>query len=430
MLSTGSKFEINSKFNMQDDLSFLDDEKEDGCDENEYSGEPIVSPWEHSFVELKAKMTKIPDVQLFKRIVKEGWGTQVAKDVENCCAVINYSAYFEKETEAFDSTFLMGKPKVLIMGSGEVLQGLELAVKTMIAGEESQFIIGYELLFGEMGCPPRIKPKADALFCISLVKLTDTGNDNALNMVNSEDRYKFSQVMPKAKQVNLRAKECFKRYDYHNASKLFHKAVQSVESCRLSNQEEQEEQKDFCIKTYTNLAVCYNKINLPKKTCLMCNELRRMSNIDENCKALFMEGRALLQLGEFKRAQQRLKQAHRLQPNHVVISNELRLLDEKYQAYIKHEKNVWKKVFGNNDDAKEKEETSLKVGIIDVTDPFREATMQGLDLFKKNGNLKRMQLPDGLTEDEIDCVRDLIKEFEIKLQVTDINDKKIYTLLK
>ena len=44
--------------------------------------------------------------------------------------------------------------------TGEVIPGLEVAVKSMKRTERSQFLVSSEYGFGKLGCPPRIPPNA------------------------------------------------------------------------------------------------------------------------------------------------------------------------------------------------------------------------------------------------------------------------------
>lgn len=45
-----------------------------------------------------------------------------------------------------------------------------MAVESMLVGETSVFLLTYQVMYGEMGIPPRIKPKADCVFYIKVVK--------------------------------------------------------------------------------------------------------------------------------------------------------------------------------------------------------------------------------------------------------------------
>ncbi len=76
---------------------------------------------------------------------------------------IHYSFYFEHNDEPFDSTTLRGRAERFRLDDGRMILGVESAVKSMLKGEESWFLIGWEYAYGPMGCPPRIPAKAPVL---------------------------------------------------------------------------------------------------------------------------------------------------------------------------------------------------------------------------------------------------------------------------
>lgn len=47
---------------------------------------------------------------------------------------------------------------------------MNIAVESMLVGELSVFLLSYELMYGELGIAPRIKPKADCVFYVKLIK--------------------------------------------------------------------------------------------------------------------------------------------------------------------------------------------------------------------------------------------------------------------
>lgn len=51
-----------------------------------------------------------------------------------------------------------------------LLPGLQIAVKSMLVGEVSQFLLSYQVMFGIMGVPPKIKPKAKCVYYIKVTK--------------------------------------------------------------------------------------------------------------------------------------------------------------------------------------------------------------------------------------------------------------------
>lgn len=426
LVKNGSCFEINSKFSDIEDMAdfFPEDERPSDDENKENEQEVVQSPWNSSFEELKLQLTKFPDYEIYKKIIKEGNGNKVG--AENARMSIHYNGYWENELHAFDSTYMRGFPKVFNVGQSEVLPGIELAVKSMSEGEEAQFVITYKLLFGELGCPSRIKPKANGLFIINLLKISLTGDETGVDKLSESDKRKFAIVMPKARAVHTKGKDVFNLRNWPAAARLFHKAILSLETCQLANIEEQKEQQAFIVQMYTNLAVCYNQMGLPAKTCSMCNEISRISDISKNKKALFHEGRALLKLGEFKKAETKLKKALKLAPADTEIGKELRLLAEKFHVHTNEEKQIWQRAFGNMTPLASNPTPSV---VDEVGDRFRAMTLENLKIFNQNSTQSSLQLPPGLSLSEMDCVKDLIRDMPIQMKLTDANLKK-YSLIK
>lgn len=424
LLKSGGKFKINSNFIDNDDADNIFPELETG---EEIPDDAIPSPWQFSFNELRALMKPLPPPHqtIYRKLICEGTGPKYVA-AEKSRLTIHYSGYWEHATQPFDSTFLQGQPIHFHPGQQEILLGIELAVLSMRVGEESQFVIPYQMLFGELGCPERIQPRADGLFSIQLLKITAVGDKTAVDEISAIDRTKFNVVFPKAKDVYTHAKDSFARHDFNAAVRLFHKAVNSLECCKLANEAEQREQQDFLLKIYINLAVCYNKLDLPKKTCLMCSEIDRISptGIAKNCKAAFQHGRALVKLGEFPRARMRLTQAQRLQPSNPEICKELQLLSELWTKTKTVEVGMWQRVFGSPG-AKEVTPGAVEA----LSNQFAIITLDDLDGFEKNAKLRQLALPAGLTHEELNSVTDMIRGRPIELDVVQGKTKE-YILRK
>lgn len=408
------------------DILFPDDER---SDEDETVNEPIPSPWQLPFDELRVLMKPLapPNQTIYRKLVREGNGEMY--NGKQCRMTVQYSSYWQGATEPFDSSFLRGEPLQFHPGKEEVLLGLELAVLSMRVGEESLFVIPYQLLFGELGCPERIQPKADGLYNIRLLNMVEVGDETVFDEVSAIDRTKFAVVMPKAKDVYLKGKDLFSRGEVHRAIRIFHKAVNSLETCRISDEAQQVEQQEFLVKMYTNLAVCYNKTDKPRKTCMMCNEIGRISKLDSNCKALFQYGRALIKLGDYRMARGKLVQAQRLQPSNVEISNELKLLSEVLAKHVQDERDIWQRAFGSPQTTSSKVRREI-TEVDQLSGSFAAITLGCLDDFEKNPKMRQMALPEGLSQRELDCVTHLIKNKPIEMDVLNSGETTEYLLRK
>lgn len=429
LINSGTNFEINTNFDdgitneIYEELNIGSDEEPDDV-KNPIDRNKLVSPWTKSFVELKQHMQQVNE-HLWKKITKIGVDQESVVPI-NARVCIRYNAYWEGEGAPFDSSFLRGSSFSFYTGRNEVLEGLEAAVRTMYKGEHAQFLISYHLLFREMGCPPRVKPKADGLFIIELVSYNLVGDIDAEQQIPEEDRNKYTLVIDKVKEIHLKGLDFFTQGMHRNACRAFEKAVDILKFCRLANEQEEKEQTSFLLKLYTNLAVCYIKVSAPSKTCIMCKEIRGLTNNKPSCKALFQEGRALLMLGEYEKARHILVKAQHMEPHNVDISKELKTLDERYTRYKKSERDIWTRAMGIIKKNQIPEETSANNEDLSILE--REMMKLMLD-FKEDDNQKDMKLPAGLTNKEIETVDELVKRLDLKLSINPL-DNSSYTVTK
>lgn len=271
-----------------------------------------------------------------------------------------------------------------IIGEGDVLSGIEEAVKTMTQGEEAEFLVSYKLLFGEAGCPPRIKPKADALFFIQVIRVIEGYKDSVMYKSQQQTEKKFEEVYKLAKSLHQNGLEAFKASNLDSAVRYFHKAATMLEFSKQTCPEEEEMQKSLLIKLYTNLAVCYNRKNCPKKACTMCNEVRRITNINTQVKTLYQHGIALQNLGEYERAKTMLMKAKKLKPTDEDINKRLVTILAIVDQGNKQEKDMCARIFqleSKEPSVKENDETNQIYGdnkIVDILEQFKTSTNKEL----------------------------------------------------
>ncbi|XP_055613754.1 inactive peptidyl-prolyl cis-trans isomerase shutdown [Uranotaenia lowii] len=414
----GAQFQISTKYNDHGEEFFMPDDY-GSADEDENDHRKIMNPWDRSFDELRAQMFMVSEY-IYKRITKQGVGEELVP--ERARVTVDYNLYFEKEPYAFDSTSMRGEFKTFTFGKGEVLEGLEESVKSMKPGEEAQFVIGYQVLFGELGCKPRIKPKEDALLIIKLVEFTDPGDSEGLDNLTAQEASSYAVVKQKVADTRNHAKDFFKRNLVSNAINDYHKAVNFLERCTVKDEAEQKEQIETLIQLYTSLAVCYNKKDNPRRACSMINEIRRIGNLDTLSRALFHEGRALMNLGDYQRAKTSLLKAQKLEPTNRDIAKELKVLNERWEKHRNDEKAICAKAFG----LKERKDERVTDEQVKFTDIMKR-TMEG---FVSDEKSKQLTLPEGLTAKEMNIVQGLADDFALKLSLYKDNSKDFYRLEK
>lgn len=301
-----------------------------------------------------------------------------------------------------------------MLGSAGYLQGFQQAIMSMKKFEESEFIISYELLFKEQGCPPRIKPKADALFCIKLL-------DYAAHVEDSEEEIAFNVLENKIKATIKKARNVFNLGQIDNAISLYQEAVLNLDNCNIADENDEISMRKLLYHIYRNLAVCYNRTSQPKKVCLMINEIRRLGDISLDSKCLYQEGRALNSLGEYDKARGLLQKALKINPDKMIMK-ELELLEKKEEAYTKEIENIWKNAFAFKEhieiEIKIQEEKKFNNDL-----KFMLHMTKVLNDFEKSDD-KTLPMPSGLTLDEVKTIADLAdKKDNIELDFSD--DQKL-----
>lgn len=287
-----------------------------------------------------------------------------------------------------------------------ILPGIEYSVKSMTVGEESQFIISYQLLFGDMGCPPRIQPKADGLYIITVLEAQNIGDAQALESISKEDKNKFSVVKTKVDDLMNSARDKYKNGRTIDAIRSWTKAVEVLQFCQLKDSTEQDEQTALLERLFTNLAVSYNKEDRPLKTLSSINDLRRIADVNSMCKVLFQEGRAYLKIGKYDEAKLKLAKALKIQPLNKEIVKELEQLEKRMIKNDREEREMAQRAF--NYKPKPKIEVKEKQ---EVDENFKIEMEKIILNFKEDKTSSKLKLIDNLSVAEMTFIDNLAEKF-------------------
>lgn len=390
--------DVVSEENIQE-FSKLALEVDSDDDENDLTTTP--------FSKLAEKMENVTsDGKIKKRIRRQGKG-----DVPPAKALVSvlYCSYLEFHDEPTDVSYLK-KPLQFRLGTYGIA-GLNIAVASMKLSEKSHFLIYPEYAFGAIGHPPRIPANATFFFQIELLKFTDSGPALEYDNLTAEDRKSFTRVQ----RITLALMETAKEHLKHNvklAIRDYNRALGLLETCHLANIEEQEQQQKLLLRIYTNLAICYNKENQPKKACCMCNEIYNMvrnTSLEIPAKVFFNNGRALYMIGEYNRAKQRLIQAQRIEPRNREISEELLKVNQKWEEENRREKKFAQLYVSGN-----KQEGNQSNVDDNNYHEFRKLIKETIDEFKNNDSIQ-YTLPSGLTTNEHGIAKSEVEKAGLKL---------------
>ncbi|XP_072757123.1 inactive peptidyl-prolyl cis-trans isomerase FKBP6 [Anoplolepis gracilipes] len=356
-------------------------------DENDRDNEKgSVSLYGMSFAKLRAKMTNLTaDNKVMKFIKQKGVGEVVPANAQ---VTIHYIGYFEDRDEPFDSTYSSGKPKTIRLNQGYIIPGLEIGLSTMQKHEIAVFLIHPDLAYKAQGCPPRIPPNEEVVFVVHLVDYLDDGSADTYQNLKIEEKKSFKHVVEPVLHMLVAAKDCCAKFNTKQAIRKYKKIIDCLENVQLIDSLEEKEMNELLSKAYTNLAICYNKIELPRNACMACRRVPVPT-----VKTLYHFGKALLNLGEYTEAMKELQKAHALQPHNENITQAIQTTNAKQRQYLEIEKRLWKNCFKSG-------EKQTKVN------EFRKVMREFCETIINDSYVKILCIPEGLTEEELQIVRE------------------------
>lgn len=302
---------------------------------------------------------------------------------------------------------------------------MELAILSMEDRETAQFLVHPALAYGRLGCPDRIPANATLMFRIEIIRVVDSITADKYEKMTSEERKKFANVRKIAETHQTKAKESFRSGNYKAALKSYNTAIHLLETAQLANISEQEIQQKTLLKLYTNLAVCYNSKDLPKRACLACQRIYELTTNRElkvPAKAYFHHGRALIKLGEYTHAKAKLLKAKVLEPNNAEILGALVKLEELLNDYKEKE-------FKFAQAVADKKEAMEIFDISDINPAFATKCKEFITNFKESKELIQ-ELPDGLTAKELKLMQIEAEIAKMEFSNYKNNGKIIYTITK
>ncbi|XP_070491440.1 inactive peptidyl-prolyl cis-trans isomerase shutdown-like [Chironomus tepperi] len=340
-LGDGATFEIDTT---EEDANY---DYSNEIDFNNFPGsEDHLIPLDTPFNELKLKMDNVIQ-DVWKKVYKEAPKNAISVDLSRHRVTYHRNLYMEEDSHPFDSTWLNGKPHIINPHeTNQYLEGILDAISTMKEGEQSYFVISYRKMFKEKGCEPRVLPYADIFCDLKVLKVDEIGDQNNVDQLKEPTLQKsFQDAKVIYNDGRLRAKNLFENRKIESAIKIYEKIVQLLEFCKTETEDERRELKELMIQNFTNLGICYNLRENPNKAISVIHQIETLTDINKNSKILFMKGKALRLLGDYKLASVALERAYRLSPMNEAIGKELQILDASMSSYKDISKKFADKLF-------------------------------------------------------------------------------------
>lgn len=203
--------------------------------------------------------------------------------------------------------------------------------------------------------------------------------------------------------IHSRAKTLFNKKKYMAAIREYQQSVSILNISQTNDENELNELKIYKIKSYTNIAICYIKLNKPKYTLNMLECLDFVTDIEKHCKALFYYGRACEMLNRFEDAVNYYKKALKLEPKNKEIGHKLATLDKYNKTGNDNVKKLWQNAFQSVPEKK------VEYSVDSDFDSYVKTLCQDL---AGNDEFVKFDLPSGLTKDEVDCIKDITSKYE------------------
>ncbi len=86
---------------------------------------------------------------------------------------VQYTGWLAADGKKFDSSYDHGSPLTIPIGAHRVIPGWDTGFEGMHVGGKRRLFIPYQLAYGPMGHPPAIPAKADLIFDVELISISD-----------------------------------------------------------------------------------------------------------------------------------------------------------------------------------------------------------------------------------------------------------------
>ncbi|KAK4301008.1 hypothetical protein Pmani_026828 [Petrolisthes manimaculis] len=342
--------------------------------------------------------------------------------------------------EPFDSSHLRNKPERKLVDMGEMILGLNLAIKTMRKGEIARFLIQSEYAYGKLGCLPRIPGDEAILYEVNLISFLDRAAADSYEELDEQARSSvtFKEKLEAARAYHRQGNENYREHCLPAARKAYHRASWIMENAGLQNEAEEVQRGSILAKLHSNLAQVFLDMMQPERACTQCKlgiRISRGQSDDVLAKIYYRFGKAKAFLNDFKGARKEFQHAQHLKPNNPEINKELAALLEKEMKVAAKERFMCQRMFsslGNNNnqvasDSKltppisspqVKKDSNDNSEFPNVTPEFERVVGERLLYFAADTNVNELTFPSMLSQEEITFISAAAKIANLSIQLT------------
>lgn len=274
------------------------------------------------------------DDSVLKRQKQSGEGYKKPHDFAS--VTVHYKLMLDNESRTLlKDTLSEGASVSFALDDGTAWPFLEAAVKSMLKGEAAEFRVGAASGFGVEGNAALGVPASADLFLE--VHLVDFQNDKDSWDLSVQDKL---TALDAAKE---KGNAFFKKSDFARAQRRYEFALKYVQETSQWKDEEKSEAKKRKAVVNGNIAQCLLNMKQYRKAEEAASKV--LEDDADNVKGLFRRANALIEIGEWERADRDLNRCLVIEPANAGALEARKRLKTLEQAQLKKDKALYAKMF-------------------------------------------------------------------------------------
>jgi len=246
--------------------------------------------------------------------------------------------------------------------------------------------------------------------------------DSMLAMAPEErsKTYSFLQIMDVVAKERSDGNKYFKQQEFKLAAKSYDRGCKLLEELQMSNDDEENQQQCILQKLYCNKGQCYIKASFPKRACLAlqdCLKIDFKGNRTLHVKAYYRLGLAKRMLCNYQDARLQFLRARELDKSNTEVGAALADLDKLIKREQDNERALCQRMFNTNMVSRPAAAPAQPRSDPNITlqDEIIAEILDQMDAIKRDNSQKEFPLPPGFDSDEIQLIRRLCIQNELRL---------------
>ena len=291
------------------------------------------------------------DGKVSKVILQAGTGEETPG--ENQEVDVNYIGTLLQDGTEFDRNDDPEDPFQFFIGTDEIIQGWNHAVKTMLRGEKAKFKISPEYAYGESGSQPKIPADAWLVFEITLIDFRDR--------TKSKYDYEPEERVPMGIEMKAKGNELFRANKQEEAKAQYKEAAEFLD----------EELGEEALTNYVGICTNMSLILYKEKNYVQSIEwaAKAIDKDPQTVKAYYRMGMAQLAMKNYENAITNLETGLKLDPSNNEIKKAINEAKKQVNAENKKKQSLYKNMFGGDLDLGYKSSAPVKPSAKDWSSP-------------------------------------------------------------